>query len=110
MSWPIGPGGPLADGKALVEGFTDNVGSEAGNQGLSHRRAQSVRPALVARGVDADRLTTHGCAKAYPVAGNDSAGGRQANRRVEAVHSDDSGSINARLTGASVQGGGAGAP
>ena len=82
--------------KALVEGFTDNVGGESSNQALSERRAASVRSALVMRGVGPDRLTAQGYGEAHPVSGNDSANGRQANRRVEIVVSDDSGKITAR--------------
>lgn len=81
---------------ARVEGFTDSVGSEASNQDLSDRRAAAVRSALVVRGVGAERVTTQGYGEAYPVADNDSAGGRQANRRVEIVLSDESGNITAR--------------
>jgi outer membrane protein OmpA-like peptidoglycan-associated protein len=69
----------------LVEGHTDNVGSEAYNQGLSEQRADAVKNALVKRGVAADRIVTIGYSKRYPVAGNDTALGRQQNRRVEVI-------------------------
>jgi outer membrane protein OmpA-like peptidoglycan-associated protein len=82
--------------KALVEGFTDNVGSEDSNQTLSGRRADAVRSALLSRGVGGERVSTKGYGEAYPVAGNDNAAGRQSNRRVEIILSDDSGSIGAR--------------
>jgi outer membrane protein OmpA-like peptidoglycan-associated protein len=82
--------------KALVEGFTDSVGSDSSNQALSGRRADAVRMALVNSGVGSDRVTTHGYGEQYPVASNDSASGRQMNRRVEIVLSDDSGSIAPR--------------
>lgn len=82
--------------RALVEGFTDNTGSEGLNQDLSGRRAAAVRAALVSLGVSGDRIATHGYGEAYPVAGNDSAGGRQMNRRVEIVLSADDGSIAPR--------------
>ncbi len=82
--------------KALIEGFTDSVGSEGSNQGLSGRRADSVRTAIVDTGIGADRIATHGYGEAYPVAGNDSAGGRQLNRRVEIVLSDDKGIVAPR--------------
>jgi outer membrane protein OmpA-like peptidoglycan-associated protein len=82
--------------KAMVEGFTDSTGSEATNEALSARRADAVRAALVERGVGGDRLSTQGYGEAFPVAGNDSAGGRQMNRRVEIVLSDDSGKITPR--------------
>ncbi|MGC3987115.1 MAG: OmpA family protein [Pseudorhodoferax sp.] len=71
-----------------IEGHTDSTGSEALNLALSQRRAESVRAALVARGVDGGRITAKGLGKAVPVAGNDTAEGRQRNRRVEIVISD----------------------
>lgn len=82
--------------KALLEGFTDSIGSESSNQDLSDRRASAVRSALVERGVDGGRLSVHGYGESYPIAGNDSAGSRQMNRRVEIVLSDDSGLIAPR--------------
>jgi outer membrane protein OmpA-like peptidoglycan-associated protein len=82
--------------RAQVEGFTDNVGSDSTNQDLSARRADAVRSALVSRGIAADRVGTQGYGESFPVAGNDSAGGRQMNRRVEIVLSDDSGVIASR--------------
>ncbi|MFT3720305.1 OmpA family protein [Pseudorhodoferax sp.] len=68
-----------------IEGHTDSTGSDALNLALSQRRAESVRAALVNRGVDGARITTKGLGKAVPVAGNDTAEGRQRNRRVEIV-------------------------
>jgi outer membrane protein OmpA-like peptidoglycan-associated protein len=82
--------------KALVEGFTDSQGGNSSNQDLSSRRAEAVRSALVGMGVARERIDTRGYGEAYPVAGNDSASGRQLNRRVEIVLSDDSGRITAR--------------
>jgi outer membrane protein OmpA-like peptidoglycan-associated protein len=82
--------------KALVEGFTDSTGSESTNQELSDRRANAVRAALVDMGVSSDRIATHGYGEAYPVAGNDSAGSRQLNRRVEIILSNDDGNIAPR--------------
>lgn len=67
----------------MVEGYTDSVGSDAYNLSLSQRRADAVRAALQARGVDGARITTSGMGKASPVASNDTASGRQRNRRVE---------------------------
>ena len=81
---------------ARVEGFTDSTGSEEHNQLLSGRRADAVRMAKVGLGVGADRISTHGYGEAFPVAGNDSAGGRQMNRRVEVILSDDNGRIAPR--------------
>jgi outer membrane protein OmpA-like peptidoglycan-associated protein len=82
--------------KALIEGFTDNVGSEANNEELSRRRAESVKSALMDRGIAMDRIGTHAYGESNPVAGNDSALGRQLNRRVEIVLSDETGKISMR--------------
>ena len=68
-----------------VEGYTDSVGSDAYNLSLSQQRADAVRAALLARGIDGSRITTSGMGKASPVASNDTAPGRQRNRRVEIV-------------------------
>jgi outer membrane protein OmpA-like peptidoglycan-associated protein len=82
--------------KAVIEGFTDNVGNNSSNQALSGRRADAVRMALLGAGVAGERVAAQGYGESFPVAGNDSAGGRQANRRVEIIVSDDSGNIGAR--------------
>jgi outer membrane protein OmpA-like peptidoglycan-associated protein len=73
------------DRSVRIEGYTDSVGSEDFNLGLSQRRADSVRSYLVNQGIGSERLTTSGKGEADPVAGNDSASGRQQNRRVEVV-------------------------
>lgn len=80
----------------LVEGFTDSTGSTAHNLELSQRRAEAVRAALSEMGVSGNRIATRGYGEAYPVAGNDSTGNRQLNRRVEIVLSEAGGSIAAR--------------
>ena len=77
--------------RVVVEGHTDSVGSEAYNEELSQRRAQAVTEALSARGVPADQYQAKGLGKAYPVASNETPAGRQQNRRVEIVFSDESG-------------------
>jgi len=77
----------------LVEGFTDSTGTAAFNQELSERRGMSVRDALLQMGVASDRIQVRGYGESYPVAGNDTAGSRQLNRRVEIVLSDASGKI-----------------
>jgi outer membrane protein OmpA-like peptidoglycan-associated protein len=64
------------------------VGSEESNYFLSQRRAESVRSYLVNRGVSANRLTTAGLGQGSPVASNDTATGRQQNRRVEVIISN----------------------
>jgi outer membrane protein OmpA-like peptidoglycan-associated protein len=67
----------------LVEGHTDSTGSEAYNQQLSERRAHSVKRLLVERGVEDYRISAVGYGESRPVATNDTAAGRQMNRRVE---------------------------
>ncbi|WP_405240612.1 OmpA family protein [Lentisalinibacter orientalis] len=76
------------DRTVLIEGHTDSVGSEESNQFLSQRRAESVKSYLVGRGVQADRLTTLGLGQGSPVSSNDTATGRQQNRRVEVIISN----------------------
>jgi len=69
----------------LVEGHTDSVGGDDYNQGLSEQRAASVKNALEKLGVAGDRVVTIGYGKKYPLASNDTADGKQQNRRVEAI-------------------------
>lgn len=76
------------DRTVLIEGHTDDVGSEESNFNLSQRRANSVRSYLVGKGIQSDRLTTSGLGEGSPVADNDTATGRQQNRRVEIVISN----------------------
>jgi outer membrane protein OmpA-like peptidoglycan-associated protein len=68
-----------------VEGHTDNVGATANNQALSQRRADAVRTSLLAQGVPANRVKTIGYGMTKPIATNDSADGRQTNRRTELI-------------------------
>jgi outer membrane protein OmpA-like peptidoglycan-associated protein len=68
-----------------IEGHTDSVGSDEFNQQLSERRAGSVRDFLADQGVPASGITARGFGKTQPVASNDTAEGRQRNRRVELV-------------------------
>ena len=84
------------DRRLLIEGYTDSVGSDSYNQDLSDRRAQSVRDALVQRGVNSNRITVRGYGKAYPVADNASPEGRAMNRRVEIVIADEQGTLRGR--------------
>jgi outer membrane protein OmpA-like peptidoglycan-associated protein len=81
---------------ALIEGYTDSVGTNDSNQGLSERRAASVKSALLAVGVVSERLVIRGYGEAYPVGNNQSVEGRLSNRRVEVILSDDTGRIQAR--------------
>ena len=69
----------------LIEGHTDNTGPEDFNLKLSQQRADAVKDVLASRGVGADRITTKGYGPKYPVVANDTAAGRQQNRRVEVV-------------------------
>jgi outer membrane protein OmpA-like peptidoglycan-associated protein len=71
-----------------IEGYTDSVGSEEYNQRLSERRADSVKSYLAGQGIGSIRLSASGKGKSDPVADNDSASGRQQNRRVEVVISN----------------------
>jgi len=68
-----------------VNGYTDSIGSEANNQGLSERRADAVKDALIRNGVNPNRIIVRGYGAANPVASNATAEGRAQNRRVEIV-------------------------
>jgi len=72
-----------------VEGHTDSVGSDQYNQDLSEHRAQAVRDYFVQQGISAAAVEAHGFGKSEPIASNDTAEGRQQNRRVELVLSGD---------------------
>ncbi len=87
--------GRLLDGVALilrehpeihhvrVDGHTDEVGPTLTNKQLSERRAESVRDALVKRGIDSRRLSSRGYGESRPIAPNKTKAGRSKNRRVE---------------------------
>ncbi|WP_068858672.1 OmpA family protein [Perlucidibaca aquatica] len=77
------------DRTVIIEGHTDSVGSDAANQGLSQRRANAVQAYLARKGIDGGRLTATGLGESSPVAGNDTATGRQQNRRVEVIISNN---------------------
>lgn len=66
-----------------VVGHTDSRGSVAYNQGLSERRANSVRNYLIQQGVRASLINAYGEGELNPIATNDTAAGRQENRRVQ---------------------------
>jgi outer membrane protein OmpA-like peptidoglycan-associated protein len=75
--------------KLEVEGHTDSVGSDESNQRLSERRAQVARDYLVNQGVPAVAIASRGFGETVPIKSNDTAQGRQENRRVEIVVSGD---------------------
>jgi len=72
-----------------VEGHTDSVGGDQYNQDLSEHRAQAVRDYFVQQGIPSGAVEARGFGKSEPIASNDSAEGRQQNRRVELVLSGD---------------------
>ncbi len=72
-----------------VEGHTDNVGGDAYNQQLSEQRGSSVRDYLTQQGMQQGSVSTRGFGKTQPIATNDTAAGRQQNRRVELVISGE---------------------
>ena len=75
--------------KLDVEGHTDSVGGDAYNQTLSEQRARAVQDYLVAQGLNSATVTAKGFGKTMPVADNNTAAGRQRNRRVELVVSGE---------------------
>ena len=78
------------DTKVVIEGHTDNSGTDAINQPLSQRRAQAVANSLTASGVDGSRITATGYGSTQPVADNTSVDGKAKNRRVEvAIFADE---------------------
>lgn len=79
----------------LIEGHTDNVGSDDANQSLSLRRAESVQTALLQRGVASTQLKAEGRGESTPIASNEDVGGRQQNRRVEMIFADASANVAA---------------
>jgi outer membrane protein OmpA-like peptidoglycan-associated protein len=74
--------------RVTIEGHTDSMGSDEYNQELSEQRALAVQSALMQRGVIGSQISTAGKGESSPVASNDTAGGRQQNRRVEVIFSD----------------------
>jgi outer membrane protein OmpA-like peptidoglycan-associated protein len=75
--------------RLAIEGNTDSVGTDAMNQQLSEQRANSVRDYLANENIPAASMTSQGFGKTQPVASNDTAEGRQQNRRVELVVSGE---------------------
>lgn len=66
-----------------ITGHTDSTGGAELNQRLSEQRAESVRQYLISQKVASGRVQTAGYGPRYPIASNDTAAGREANRRVE---------------------------
>jgi OmpA-OmpF porin, OOP family len=73
------------DRNVLIEGHTDSTAPDAYNLALSQRRANAVEDFLITQGVDPTRMSSDGYGEQLPIASNDTAAGRQANRRVELV-------------------------
>lgn len=69
--------------RVLITGHTDSQGSESHNQVLSEGRANSVKEAMIDRGIDPSRLETNGKGESEPIDTNDTEEGRQNNRRVQ---------------------------
>ena len=89
-SWPVA--GIVSGHPGLrldVEGNTDSVGGDDYNQQLSEHRGGSVRDYLVSQGMAGSSVSSRGFGKTQPIASNDTAAGRQQNRRVELVISGE---------------------
>ena len=69
--------------EALIVGHTDSEGTDTYNMGLSDRRAAAARAFLVSQGISSARIKTSGRGESEPIESNDTATGRQQNRRVE---------------------------
>jgi len=78
------------DIRVEIDGYTDSTGSDAFNMQLSEQRSESVRSYLSSQGVSQNVITTQGFGESNPIASNDTASGRQQNRRVELVVSGES--------------------
>lgn len=71
----------------IVEGYTDNQGDRAANLRLSQKHAELFQHALADRGIEAQRVRTHGAGEENPAADNGDAAGRAKNQRVEVIFS-----------------------
>jgi OOP family OmpA-OmpF porin len=72
-----------SDVRVVVEGYTDSVGDDKYNLGLSDRRAKAVRDYLISKGIKSSRLEWKGYGEADPIASNSTEAGRAQNRRVD---------------------------
>jgi OmpA-OmpF porin, OOP family len=75
--------------KVLIEGHTDSAGSDDTNMALSLERARSVQGALMQRGVSGSQISVAGRGESTPVASNENSAGRQQNRRVEMIFTQE---------------------
>jgi outer membrane protein OmpA-like peptidoglycan-associated protein len=78
------------DIRVEIDGYTDSTGSLEFNEQLSQQRAESVRNYLSSQGVNSSTISTQGFGPSQPIASNETAAGRQQNRRVELVVSGSS--------------------
>jgi outer membrane protein OmpA-like peptidoglycan-associated protein len=80
----------------MIEGFTDSTGAADYNETLSQQRAEAVKDALVERGINPERIDARGYGEQYPIAPNNTDTGRQLNRRVEIIVSNDQNPVEDR--------------
>jgi outer membrane protein OmpA-like peptidoglycan-associated protein len=76
------------EGKVLVVGYTDRIGSDKYNQGLSERRAHAVRSYLVAKGMPADKIEAEGRGKSHPVTGDTCKGTKKTKALIACLSPD----------------------
>jgi outer membrane protein OmpA-like peptidoglycan-associated protein len=79
-----------------IEGFTDSIGSAEYNRNLSQQRADALKMAIVRTGISSQRIQTIGYGEEFPVATNMNEAGRQQNRRVEIIISNENGVVTQR--------------
>jgi len=83
LNWFVQQMLPYPQATFNVQGFTDNTGSEAGNQALGEQRAANVAAYLNAQGIDTSRMQVTGFGQSDPAGSNATGQGRRDNRRVE---------------------------
>ncbi len=76
------------DHNAIIEGHTDHIGESTYNQYLSTKRSDAIAEALIASGIDPDRIKTVGFGESKPIADNSTVEGRRSNRRVEIIFTE----------------------